>query len=154
MNRFRCSVAVALIALMAFAHQHSPLPASLLSAKTMYVENNSGQTKIGENCSSELSKWGRFKLVNDPKEADVIFRVDAHLGNYGSGGSSGDDDANSKSAAGETAGFATVSVLDQKGQTLWSDTRRWGSLFNGSKSAIRDVVRQLRKRIEEQEQKK
>jgi hypothetical protein len=42
-------------------------------------------------------------------------------------------------------------VLDKSGIVLWSDTRRWGNLFTGFKSATREVVKELRKRIEEQE---
>jgi hypothetical protein len=152
MNRFRLTAVVLLVAALAFA-QHTPLPPALLSARTLYIENNSGQTKLGNNCYNELSKWGRFKIVNDRKQADVIFRIDAHLGRYGYSGNV-DDDENSKPATpADPAGFATVSVLDQKGQVLWSDTRRWGSLFNGSKAATREVVKELRKRIEGQEKK-
>jgi hypothetical protein len=53
----------------------------------------------------------------------------------------------------DVTGFTTISVLDQSGQGLWSDTRRWGNLFVGFRSATRSVIKELRKRIDEQEQK-
>ena len=138
---------------VALAGQHAPLPPTLMSAKTLYVENNSGQAKLADRCYDELSKWGRFTIVSDPKQADVIFQIGTHVQTYGySGNSKTDDNGNTDtSLTADTAGFTTISVVNPAGQVLWSDTRRWGSLLVGFRSATREVIKELRKRMEEQE---
>jgi hypothetical protein len=66
-------------ATVCFAGQNAPLPPALMSAKTLYIENNSGQAKLADRCYDELSKWGRFKIVSDPKQADVIVQIGTHV---------------------------------------------------------------------------
>jgi hypothetical protein len=146
-------IAPLLWASVAFAGQHAPLPLALMSAKTLYIENNSGEAKLADRCYDELSKWGRFKIVSDPKQADVIFQIGTHVRTYGYSGRSTTDANGSTdtSLTEETAGFTTISVVNPTGQVLWSDTRRWGSLFAGFRSATREVIKELRKRMEEQE---
>ena len=141
------------VAIIAFASQHAPLPPALMSAKTLYIENNSGDAKLADRCYEELSKWARFKIVSDPKDGDVIFQIGTHVRTYGySGHSTTDSLGNTHTNLTEdTAGFTTISVVGHDGQILWSDTRRWGNLFTGFRSATREVIKELRRRIEEQE---
>ena len=136
-----------------FAYRHAPLPPALMSAKTIYIENNSGQAKLADRCYDELSKWGRFKILSDPKQADVIFQIGTHVRTYGySGHSTTDSSGNSNTSLTEdSAGFTTISIVNPTGQVLWSDTRRWGNLFTGFRSATREVINELRKRMDEQE---
>jgi putative heme iron utilization protein len=152
-------------AILAFAGQHAPLPPALIAAKTLYIENNSGQAKLADRCFDELSKWGRFKIVADRKDADVIFQIGTHVRTYGYSGQSHtnldcDSAGQNTNCSGnsnttltpETAGFTTIAVVENRsGQVLWSDTRRWGNLFTGFRSATREVIKELRKRIEEQD---
>jgi Putative zinc- or iron-chelating domain len=51
----------------------------------------------------------------------------------------------------DTADFTTISAVGPTGQVLWSDTRRWGNLFTGFRSATRGVIKELRQRRDEQE---
>jgi len=144
--------AILLCACACFASRHAPLPPALMSAKTLYIENNSGEAKLADRCYDELSKWGRFKIVSDPKQADVIFQIGTHARTYGySGHSTTDANGNSNTSLTEDrASFTTISVVDATGKVLWSDTRRWGSLFTGFRSATREVIKELKKRMEEQ----
>ena len=59
----------------AWAGSHAPLPTALMEAKTAYVDDVSWHSTVGEQCSDELKKWGRFKLVGDPKDADLTFHL-------------------------------------------------------------------------------
>jgi hypothetical protein len=138
-----------------FAGQHAPLPPALMSAKTLYIENNTGHADVADRCFDELSKWGRFKIVSSPSDADLVFQVGTNSRTYGySGHSSADGSGNvDTSLTDDRVSFTTISVIDKTGQVLWSDTRRWGNLFNGFHSATREVVKELRRRVEEQESK-
>lgn len=62
------------------------LPAELMQAKTVYIEmgafvptkskgDHGQQASYLGPCEKELEKWGRLKIVNDPKQADVILRI-------------------------------------------------------------------------------
>jgi hypothetical protein len=82
----------------AWAGSHATLPKALLAAKTAYVEDVSWHSSVGVQCSDELKKWGRFKLVGDEKEADLVF----HL-------------------TGTIEDLTTLEVVDARDQvTLWS----------------------------------
>lgn len=134
------------------ATQHAPLSPLLTSARTLYIDNLSGSASIADRCYDELTKWGRFKIVTDPAHADVIFQIGTHVRTYGLSGNSQTDSAGntSTSLTEDRVGFTTISVVDSKtNQVLWTDTRRWGNLFNGFHSATREVIKELRKRIEE-----
>ena len=64
-----------LVAASAWAGSHPALPKALMEAKTAYVHDESWHTSVGDQCSDELKKWGKFKLVGDPKDADLTFRL-------------------------------------------------------------------------------
>jgi hypothetical protein len=52
----------------------------------------------------------------------------------------------------EIARITYMTAIDPKtGNVLWSDQKPWGSLYTGFRSATRSLVKELRKRIEEQE---
>jgi hypothetical protein len=69
--------------IQSFANE-APVPAELLQAKTVYLQKGlvyrqehdpTGEASNIDPCREELGKWGRFKAVSDPKEADLILRV-------------------------------------------------------------------------------
>ena len=45
----------------------------ILSAKSVYFKNQTGSDAVGKNAVAQLQKWGKFQLVDDPKQADLIF---------------------------------------------------------------------------------
>jgi hypothetical protein len=49
----------------------------ILSAKTAYFNNQTGSDAVGRNALAQLKKWGKFQLVADPKQADLIFLLSA-----------------------------------------------------------------------------
>jgi hypothetical protein len=58
--------------------KHLPLPPQVMTAKTVYIDNQTGVAKLGDRCYTELEKWGRFKIVQDRKGADLILLLSAH----------------------------------------------------------------------------
>jgi hypothetical protein len=135
--KFRClALLFCFLPVAAFAGKHAPLPPTLMEAKTVYIDNQSGNAAFADRCYDELRRWGRFKIVPDPKGADIIFRISTATHSTGARASS----------------TTTIEVLEAStGQVLWSDSRPWGNLYTGFRSATRAVVKELKKRVQEQE---
>src|SRR5690348_14460258 len=75
---FLYAVVVSLSVVSAARDKHLPLPPQIASAKTVYIDNQSGVAKLGDRCYTQIEKWGRFKVVQDPKAADLIFLLSAN----------------------------------------------------------------------------
>ncbi len=68
---------VLVVSPMYAADKYPPLPASVIAAKTVYIDNQTGYTQITDKACEALSKWGRFKIVKDAKDADLVLRFTA-----------------------------------------------------------------------------
>ncbi|GAC1632830.1 MAG: hypothetical protein NVS9B14_06550 [Candidatus Acidiferrum sp.] len=136
--------------------EHAPLPPKVMQAKTVYIENHAGSARFADRAYDELKKWGRFKVVTDPKEADLVLLLTSReyiVGSYTSGhlDESGYYSANT---ANTKVGRTFLTILDPiSGQEFWQDSKAWGNLFTGFHSATRALIGELRKRIQEQETK-
>lgn len=115
------------------ANDKAPLPANVLSARKIYVDNRTGDAVIQNHAYLELAKWGRFQLVDAPQKADVILRLlgsdsatfvpagekayvygpEAHV-------------ARLQGADGQVpGGFTRLSLIDPKsGVALWTEERK------------------------------
>ena len=51
------------------------LPASVLSARTIYVDNQTTSAELQNTAYTELSKWGRFQIVDAAQKADIVLRL-------------------------------------------------------------------------------
>jgi hypothetical protein len=109
------------------------LPTSVLNARTVYVDNQTTSAELQNTAYAELSKWGRFQIVNAPQKADILLRLSN--GNYvkfvpGNGNFSASDPKPAKQnwmGADEAVppGSTRISVIDAKsGNSLWSDIRK------------------------------
>jgi hypothetical protein len=163
--------AAALLVATAYAKQQKmPLPQRLMAAKTVYIDNRSGHSNVGDKCFDELSKWGRFQIVDSPEKADIVLLLSAeqYISGYSSDSyhnTTGDVDrsgnisaqtyGNSSSDA-VMSGITHITVLDPKdGTSLWADSRVWGKCaFGVCKSATRGLVKELRERVDQQEGRK
>ena len=146
-------VFLTLLSIGAFAG-NAPLPAELMQAKTVYIISHriqdgrvlpdpSGDATYVDACRDELAKWGRFKVVSDPKEADLIFRIGSRVQ------TSYMVINNQSRKEGNGVTFLEV-VQTSSGKVLWSGTHNWAWSWS-VKSARTVVVKQLRKSMEEQE---
>jgi hypothetical protein len=52
-------------------------PQTIASAKTIYFDEKSGVAGVGKKALDELSKWGRFEIVQDRKKTDLILVLSA-----------------------------------------------------------------------------
>lgn len=62
----------------------APLPAKVLSVKSIYVENH-GSAKDADRAYDELKKWGRWEIVQDRAKADLVVILPSQEGQYSSG---------------------------------------------------------------------
>jgi hypothetical protein len=92
--------------------------------------------KAEDASKKELVDWGRFRIVDDPKKADLIFMFSAnpYLGDYLT--RKGPD-----KRVVRIDGVIMTVVDPRTGAELWSDTRRWGSLrvAGGTKALIEEL---------------
>ncbi len=113
--------------------KRASLPASVVSAKTVYVENQTTTAELQNTAYTELSKWGRLQMVDSSQKADIVLRVSN--GNYVKFVPGGENPSASKPKAGNQdfagadeavpPGSTRISVIDPKtGNFLWSDIRK------------------------------
>jgi hypothetical protein len=110
----------------------------ILSAKSICFKNQTGSDAVGKNALEQLKKWGKFQLVADPKQADLVILLSADPykgGNiiFASGqtgriddGRITEDSAPNYNKQSPTR-YAYLTVIDRKtGDNLWSDKHLWG----------------------------
>jgi len=113
-------------------HKRASLPASVFSARTVYVDNQTTTAELQNTAYTELSKWGRLQIVDTPQKADIVLRLSN--GNYVKFVPGGENppaskpkDGNQNVASADGAvppGSTRISVIDPKtGNSLWSDIR-------------------------------
>ena len=129
----------------------------ILSAKTAYFNNQTGSDAVGRNALAQLKKWGKFQLVADPKQADLIFLLSADPykgGNIilasGQTGSIDDgritEDPIPNYNKQSPTRYAYLTVIDPKtGDNLWSDKHLWGGLLTGFNSVGERLIKKLEK---------
>lgn len=129
----------------------------ILLAKSAYFSNQTGSEAVGKNALEQLKKWGKFQLVADPKQADLIILLSADPykdGNlvFASGQTGRIDDGritedsvpnyNKQSPT----RYAYLTVIDRKTRdNLWSDSHVWGGFLTGFNSVGERLIKKLEK---------
>ena len=135
-----------------------PLPAALLKAKTVYVEMGSFvPTKKNDDqgagvsyldpCKKVLEKWGRLKIVDDPKQADIILRISSQRNTDLVGVST----TSVSGSVGMSEVLAVVNVVQSSsGKQLWTGAGQWAANWT-AKIVMKSIVNGLRIDIEKEE---
>jgi hypothetical protein len=139
---------------------HSKLAPKILAAKTVYFDDKTGAPHVGENALEQIKKWGRFRVVRDRKQADLIFLLSADPYRGGhiatAGGETGTVDKNGKVDLDPVPNFnklspvryAYLTVIDPATEeNLWSDSHQWGGLLTGFNSVGERLVKKLEKQM-------
>lgn len=123
------------------------------------MDNQSKYADIADHFYDEVSKWKRFRIVANKADADLVVvlttqesegvatynrpYVTNRVGNT-------DITTGGSRVYSYTSGTTQLTFVDpQSGEKVWSNTMAWSK-----KSAARLLVRDLRKRIENQEKKR
>ena len=133
----------------------------ILSAKTVYFDNQTGADAVGAAALAQLKKWGRFQIIQDRKSADLVLLLSADPYNGGyviySGGQTGTIDSNGHVQEDRVPNYnrqapvrdAYLTVIDPKtGHNLWSASHVWGGLLTGKNSAGERLLKELEKQVE------
>jgi hypothetical protein len=144
-----------LVATPALAQKQLAQSPRILSAKSVYFQNQTGSDAVGKNALAQLKKWGKFQLVSDRKQADLIFLLSADpykggnivfaSGQTGSteNGHVTEDPVPNYNKQSPTR-YAYLTVIDPKtGDNLWSDKHLWGGLLTGFNSVGERLVKEL-----------
>ena len=132
----------------------------ILSAKTVYFDNQTGVDAVGAASLAQLKKWGRFQIVQDKKSADLVLLLsaDPYHGGYiiFASGQTGSVDSRGNVQEDRVPDYnkqapvrdAYLTVIDPKtGHNLWSDSHVWGGLLTGANSVGERLVKKLEKQI-------
>jgi hypothetical protein len=134
----------------------------ILSANTVYFDNQTGSFAVGGNALARLKKWGKFQIVADRKQADLVFLLSADPYNGGNiimaGGQTGtidsrghiEEDPIPNYIKQTRTRYAYLTVIDAtNGSKLWSGEHVWGGLLTGFNSVgdrlIKDLEKQMKK---------
>jgi hypothetical protein len=128
--------------------EHPVLPAKIMQANSVYVDCVCPRALASaqETALHELQTWGRFQISQDRRQTDLVmlFSGNPYLGDYVTR-----DGPDKRPVAIE---FTIMTVIDPKtGQTLWTDSRRWGSWR--VRGATKDLISELREQMEGQTRK-
>jgi hypothetical protein len=110
------------------------LPDAVTHAHTVFLENETGFNELQYTLILELSKWGRFDVVDAREKADLILRLDNgnHVRVVPEGQAPSAVNAAPESEV--PRGHTRISLLDPKSNSvLWSDTHKTdgGKVKNG-----------------------
>jgi hypothetical protein len=121
------------------------LSAKIMRANSVFVDCvcPRGLAVAQETALQQLQGWGRFKVAQDHRHADLVFLFSGnpYLGDYVT--RDGPDKRPVEIVS------TIMNVIDPNtGESLWSDSRHWGSWR--VKSATKDLIEELRQEMEGQ----
>jgi hypothetical protein len=123
------------------------------SAKTIYFKNQTASDAVGRNALAALKKWGRFRIVQDQKQADLILllSLEQYQGpDSASRRTGGLDDPEVSHIPNwdrqKPTKYAYLTVIDpETGASLWSAEHIWGGLLTGFNGVGERLVKELEK---------
>lgn len=153
-----CFVGSLVVASSALAQKEIANPQAIASAKTIYFEDKSGVDAVGKKASAELSRWGRFQVVQDQKKADLFILLSTEPPRGGnlilSGGQTGTLDSEGRIEEDRVPNYnkqapvryAFLTVIEaQTGKNLWNTSARWGGLLTGFDNVGEHLIKEFEK---------
>lgn len=105
--------------------QQTPLPTRMLQARTVFIDNQSGFDRARDEFVDELGKWQRVRIVYNSYDADLVAVL----------------------AADRVQMTTQLTFSDGKsGESVWTNSLPWSD-----QGAMRDLMRDLKQRIDNQE---
>jgi hypothetical protein len=129
------------------AEMFRALPSKVTQAKSVYIDCDAcprGMAAAWLAAFQELTDWGRFDIVPDPRKADLIFLFSAnpYLGDYIT------RDGPDKRPV--SVDITHMDVVDpHTGECYWNDSKQWGALFVAR--ATKDLIVEFKEELEIEE---
>jgi hypothetical protein len=124
-SMFLIAALVLTIGASAMQQTVAPIPAKVIQAKTVFVENQSGHDRARDEFTDELGKWNRLHIVYHKNVADLVVILTA---------------VNAQRTT-------QLTFVDPKtGGKIWTNSMEWSD-----QGAVRDLLTDLKQRIERQE---
>lgn len=134
MRRLSCLLLIAVMSVSAVAGKKNaptvtgaPIPEKVIAAKTVMILVTSNKPDYYYKVAYKyLADWDRWKIVTDPKAADLVLKItNREEGSFGMGSGSAFSTGGYTSATGMTVGVPLhhfyLSVIDPgTGEALWS----------------------------------
>ena len=129
-------ITLMLVCLPAWASsKKAPLPESLVTAKSIYLVNKTGNQQVLDTAYDQFSKWGRFTIAKSKDAADII-AVFTH--------ESGLDE-------GTTVGFTQMAIfVKDSEEPAYEITEHYKSKLFGQ-SSTKSCVNEFKKRLEQKD---
>lgn len=140
--------------------EHAPLPAKVLTAKTIFIQNETNQPEIADKAYTQLKSWGRYQVVDSKEKADLVLLFTLGYSHTQHQDSDYVSLYNSQTGA-YTSGvvpsgtttvtwtYTQVRVIDAAtSDVMWADERPWLRKH----SATDELMEALKLRVGEQEQ--
>jgi bla regulator protein BlaR1 len=103
----------------------APVPAKLIQAKTVFIENQSGFDRARDELAQELGNWNRLHIVYDKTRADLVVILTGQ----------------------NTQRTIQITFVDPAtGDKIWTNSMPWSE-----RGAVRDLLDDLKQRIEQQD---
>src|SRR5215831_15998551 len=69
--------------------QHLPLPQQIISAHTVFIDNQTGLAQLSDEAYREIRHWHRWQIVANADQADVVLLLSAvqYYSGWSAGGS-------------------------------------------------------------------
>ena len=147
------------VPIVAQIHPPPKISPKIHAAKTVFFDDQTGVPAVGKDALAQLKKWGRFQIVTDKSQADLILLLSASPPKGGhviySGGQTGTIDSgqihedpvpNYLSSGPARAAYLTV-VDAKTGKSLWTDSHPWGGVLTGRNSAGARLISQLKREM-------
>jgi hypothetical protein len=146
-------VAISSIGLLQARDKRPAVPSKILSARTVFIDNQTPDAELQLIAVMGLNKWGRYDIVDSPQKADIVLRligstfvryvpVEQVPAKYDPKPVTG------ATADGEElapAGFTRIQVVEPKsGTLLWEEIRKTGNIQEKSRlvEGLHDAVDQ------------
>src|SRR5947208_8102328 len=55
--------------------KYAPLPSQIVSAKTVFILNETGKAKFGDAVYKQIKTWNRWQVITDKNQADIVLVV-------------------------------------------------------------------------------
>jgi hypothetical protein len=122
---FLATLLVLTIHISAKQQMIAPISGKIMQAKTVFVENHSGYDRARDEFADELGKWNRLHIVYNKTGADLLAILTVQ----------------------NIYRTTQIAFVDPAtGDKIWTNTMAWSD-----RGAIRDLLGDLKQRIEQQE---